>query len=135
MKRMLTVVAVVAVLGMAGCDGGDGGRDDAGNGGGEQTARSGERYCELIGDLDKASASLDDLPDDPTPEEAQRVFADFVEDNQDLLDDLVEVAPEEIATDVEAFIAAFRKAATEGDFTAIAEADNARIDEYESQHC
>ena len=133
MKRLVSVVIVVVAIGLGACGDDQGGGDSAPRR--SEGAGSAPEYCDLIEELNKRSESLDNLPENPTPEQAQDVFADFVEDNAELLDDLVDAAPEEIGPDVEAFIAAFRTAATEGDFTAIEAADNTRIDEYESKNC
>jgi uncharacterized protein YjgD (DUF1641 family) len=97
MRRRLIALLGVLALTVAACGGGD---DDT-NASGDDTENtdggSGEdldAYCELAAEAD---ALADDFPDEPSPDE----FEAFLDDQRSILDDALEVVPEDIADELQ----------------------------------
>ena len=67
------------------------------------------RYCELTADVEaQAEEAFSRLGEDADEERVAAAQAQLLEDLDDKLDEMVEVAPREIADDVEAYVAFFR---------------------------
>ena len=118
----MTGAALVA-LPMTGC-----GDDDTAGG-------DAERYCELVAELEAIGEEVfADVPEDADEAEFAALEAEFVERADDQLTEMVDVAPEEIADDVEAFTDAMRVRATgeEGEDVGAAEE---RILAFEEANC
>lgn len=77
----------------------------------EEDAGDVERYCEVSRELDEAGTDhFEALEADETATEDDFAEAErqFVEDNEEEIDELIESAPEEIRGDVETFVEAMR---------------------------
>ena len=100
--RVLALIALLAVFAIAACGDDD---DEAA----ETTASADvDRYCELTKQLDEAgSEAFRELEQDPkaTEKDFEEAEADFVRQHQAELDELAEVAPEEIQDDVPVLVA------------------------------
>jgi hypothetical protein len=119
------LVAAVTVLGLAAC-----GDDDE-----SSSAGDAERYCELVGEIEAAGeAAFADVGEDATPDEIVAAEAAFVESVDAELDEMVEVAPEEIAEDVEAYVADVRDRAAGNEGSDVS-ASEERILAFEDANC
>ena len=117
------VAAVIVVVGLAGC-----GDDD-------ESGRSAERYCELVGEVEAAGeAAFADVAEDASPEEIVAAEAAFVERADDQLAEMVEVAPEEISEDVQTFVDDIRERAAGREGTDVSAAEE-RILAFEEANC
>ncbi|MGH8992197.1 MAG: hypothetical protein ACRDYV_11460 [Acidimicrobiia bacterium] len=125
MKKRWCAVAL-GLLGLAGC-GDDGGGEAASAVGGPA------RYCEISERLDGASDALIS-EDADTDAEVAKGFADLFKEYGKDFEDLVEAAPAEIKADVAKGVEAFRLAA-DGDFSGMEAFDDAKIADYDAQHC
>jgi hypothetical protein len=119
-----------------------GGDDDDDGGGGDTTASADvDRYCELSKQLDEAgSEAFRELEQDPdaTEQDFEQAEADFVRQNEAELDELAQVAPDEIQEDVDVLLAALRGRAgleeTPPDEDAAEEAERA-LTRFERNNC
>lgn len=125
----IVIVAAVALVGF-GC-----GDDD----GDEGATASVERYCELTRELDRAGAEMfDDLEKDPdaTPKDFEAAERQLVEENEESLEEIQEVAPAEIKDDVAVLVEALRaRAGLDAEAQPDAEAAETRIDKFEKPNC
>lgn len=109
----LTVLVAVA---LAGC----GNSDETGS---TQTADR-NRYCELSAQLEQsAEEHFAQLDRSASQEDFQQAHVEFIDENQAEIDELPEVAPEEIQGDIETVLAGMRAQAGEE-----VEVDEAEID-------
>lgn len=90
-RSLVWCTVAVAVLAIAGCgdDGGGGATDD-----GAGATADPERFCDLEEQLQMAN--LEALEGVESQEEAAAAFAEFARENADLIDEQVEVAPEDL---------------------------------------
>lgn len=120
----LGLVGVLAILGACSDDG------DGSNG--ELTADE-ARYCELTAEVEAAAdEAFSALGEDAGDEETAAAQDALIDDVDDELDEMVEVAPEPIAGDVEAFVASFRASMRGED---VEQADDQAIVAWEEEHC
>lgn len=123
MRRLASVAALVVVAAAGFACGGD---DD------ELTADE-RRYCELTAEVEaKGEEAFADLGEDASEDETAAAQKAFIDDVEDELDEMVKVAPEEIAEDVKAYNA-FVKAQMRGEETE--EASDEAILEWEEENC
>jgi len=99
------VIALTATFGLVAC-----GDDEEG---GDATTASEDlaRYCELARQLDEAgSKTFKALEQDPkaTPQDFAKAEADFVREINPQLDEIAEVAPEEIQEEAQVLVASVR---------------------------
>ncbi len=130
---LLALVASALLL-AAGCDDDDNGEE------GDVAGPDLERYCELSTELDRAgSATFEKLEADPkaTEKDFETAEREFVESHQVELDEIQQVAPEEISEDVKTVVDGLRARAGLG--PEVAEADQTaaekRIQAFEKQNC
>ena len=98
----------------------------------EELSADEARYCELTAELEaKGGEVFGSLPEEPSDEELAATEKRFVEEADAELDELVEVAPEEIAEDVEAYVGGLRARASGED----SEASDEKILEWEEENC
>ena len=122
------VVSLASVFGV-GC-----GDDD-------DEASSVERYSELVQELDEAgSEAFADLEEDESATEEDFAEAErrFVDDHQDDFDELREVAPDEIADDIEVLLAAQEERAAGGEQEEASDevvAAEERVGAFEASNC
>ena len=134
MKNGFTIgiVAAVALVGF-GCG------DDDGDDGAPAATASVERYCELTRELDQAGGKVfEELEKDPdaTPKDFQAAERQLVEDNEESLDELQEVAPVAIKDDVASLVHALNaRAGLEAKVPQDADAAETRITKFEKQNC
>ena len=98
-----SLCVLLLALGLTAC-GGDGG-------GAAATGPDPERYCELVSELEDAGSEAFDAieeDEDATEEDFAAACKQFAEDQSEKFDELVAVAPEEIADDVELLIQSIR---------------------------
>ena len=115
-------LALVAVGASAGCGGDD---EDA-------LSADEQRYCELAGELEEIGGEVfGSLPEEPSDDELAAAEKRFVEEADAELNELVEVAPEEIAEDVEAYVEGFRARARGED----SQPSDENIVEWEEENC
>jgi len=114
-RKLFTTAAVLALLafgGLAACgdddDGGGGGGDAGGDGGGGEDVQA---YCDIAAELSEIEGEI--------PEEQ--------------LDQVVEVAPEEIRGDVEVVVEAIRTQDTENADEVVAAQEN--LSAFEQENC
>ena len=104
-SALIMLLALLAVLAIAACGGDD---DEAA----DPTASADiGRYCELTKELDDAgSEAFRELEQDSeaTQKDFEEAEADFVRQHEAELDELAEVAPEEIQDDVPVLLAGLR---------------------------
>ena len=119
--RLLSLILLALALGAALPACGDDDDDDGGGGGadtGTQPAVADVgRYCELTKELDEAgNEAFRELEQNPnaSEEDFERVEREFVESNQEKIDELVRVAPEEIREDIGVLLAGLRSRAGQG---------------------
>ena len=117
------VVLTQALATVAGCNDGDGGSS--------ALTASERKYCSLVKQFKNRTPAF---PKDADPEQFAAIMSKSVADNAEYFEDLVAAAPAEIKPDVEAAIAAFRRAAT-GDITAYDGLNLAKADQWEEDHC
>lgn len=99
----LAFAAVLAIT-LGACSDDD---DDAS--GDAEVAADEERYCELTAEVEaQAEETFSGLGEDAGEEEVAAAQAQLLEEVDDELDEMVDVAPPEIADDVEAYVAFFR---------------------------
>ena len=130
----LVLALAASILVAVGCGDDDEGADESAAG------PDVERFCELSAEGDRAGEeAFRDLENDPQASKADFEAAEreFVESNQALFDELVEVAPEEISGDVDTLIASVRARAGLGPEVDEAEAGAAekRVTAFEKQNC
>ena len=105
-RPLVLIVLMLSILSAVAC--GDDDDDEAG----ETTASADvDRYCELTQQLDKAgSEAFRELEQDPdaTEQDFEQAEAEFVRQNEAELDELAEVAPEEIQEEVAVVLASLR---------------------------
>ena len=111
--RALTV-ALIAVLALAGCGGDDTTSTDA-----TVAAHPDlERYCELVGKLDRRSAAIfQEIEQEgiPTAEELAAAQLRVLEENEELIAELTVVVPDEIREDVDLSVESARQRAEAAD--------------------
>lgn len=122
---LVVAIGLSGLLGLAGCNGGDGG------GGSDALTASERKYCSLVKQFKSRTPTF---PKDADPEQFAAVMSKSVADNAEYFEDLVAAAPAEIKPDVEAAVAAYRRAAT-GDITAYEGLNLAKADQWEEDHC
>ncbi len=137
MLRPATIIALLlaSLVLVAAC----GDDDDDASDGTEVAAADTERYCELSAELDRAGqAQFESLEQDPNATEAdfEAVEREFVETYEDEIDELQEVAPDEIAGDVALLVEGLRARAGLGgeEPGGIGKAEE-RLDQFETQSC
>lgn len=123
-KAFVVAVGLSGLLGLAGCSDGD-------DGGSSALTASERKYCSLVKQFKNRTPTF---PKDADPEQFAAIMSKSVTDNAEYFEDLVAAAPAEIKPDVEAAIAAFRRAAT-GDITAYDGLNLAKADQWEEDHC
>ena len=99
------VVALTAAIGLMACG------DDEEGGDGTAASEDLARYCELARELDEVgSETFKALEQDPkaTPQDFAKAEADFVEEVNPQLDEIAEVAPEEIQEEAQVLVASVR---------------------------
>lgn len=133
MKRML-VAMMTGALALGACEGGVGSQQAAV---GEADL---ERYCELSQQLDQVGEQEIDVDFEsatPDREAVQSEFSDFVESQNDQLEELQRVAPEEISDDVDTVVSTIREVSESGDLSAFDESGEAeeRLREFEREQC
>jgi hypothetical protein len=135
------IVALALGVPLAAC-----GDDEDDNGNGEQVAGADlERYCELSNDLDQAGTEqFSQLENDPNATDAdfEALERQFIAEHEAEIDELPEVAPDEIAADVEILIAQLRGRAEPGEGPAEGDTDEAeaaaaeeRVNRFEEENC
>lgn len=96
---LVAIAALALVFGLAAC----GGDDES-----DETA-SLERYCELSAELDELGqdefAALSDDPD-ATDEDFENLQSDLITDNEEIFEEVREIAPDEISDEVETLVSA-----------------------------
>jgi len=100
------VIALTTTFGLVAC-----GDDDDETGGASATSADLARYCELSQELDDAgSEAFKPLEQDPnaTPQDFAKAEADFVEQVNPKLDEILGAAPEEIQEEAEILVASVR---------------------------
>lgn len=105
-RRRGAALAVAAVLAIAlgACSDDD---DDAS--GDAEVATADERYCELTAEVEaQAEETFSGLGEDADEEQVAAAQAQLLEEVDDELDEMADVAPAEITDDVEAYVAFFR---------------------------
>lgn len=122
-KALVVAIGLSGLLGLAGCNDGDGGSS--------ALTASERKYCSLVKQFKDRTPTF---PKDAEPEQFAAIMSKSVTDNAQYFEDLVAAAPAEIKADVEAAIAAFRRAAT-GDITAYDGLNLAKADQWEEDHC
>ena len=100
-----------------------------------------ERYCELVDELDQAgSEAFESLEGDETATDEDFAEAErqFIEDNADAFEELEEVAPDEIADDIDTLLEAQAERAAGGEQEEtsedVSDAEE-RVGEFEDEHC
>jgi hypothetical protein len=144
-RARLVFVLVVAAALLGACGNDDGGATttettpaaSAGNGGG---AGDVERYCALTEEGDRVGReAFRDVQKDTnaTEKDYERAERKFVEENEQLLDDLQEAAPDEIREDVALLVDSTRARAGLGGEVdeAKAQAAETRTNRFEQQNC
>jgi hypothetical protein len=132
--RALLLALVASGLLAIGCDDDDNGEDD------DAAGPDVERYCQLTAELDRAGEeAFQGLEQDPqaTEEDFEAAEKEFVESHQAQLDEVEQVAPEEISQDVETLSNALRARAGLGPEVDEAEeaAADKRVQGFEQQNC
>lgn len=95
-----------------------------------------ERYCQLSQQIDRIGEQGLDVDFEsatPDPEKVQAEFSDFVAAQDDRLNELQRVAPEELADDVDTLVKALREIGETGNLSAFEKVSDAdeRITEFE----
>lgn len=129
MRRLsiLGLAAVLLVFGACGDDGNDASGGDAAGG-------DLDRYCEISSELDKrGEKAFEEAPDDASEVD---VLKKFFADNDELFDELREVAPEEVRNDIETVYKANQDFIA-GDESAAEKAEPAddRLTDYNEKNC
>jgi non-homologous end joining protein Ku len=128
----MVMVAAMA-LGASGCG------DDDDDEGAPAAEASVERYCELSRQLDRAGQKVfEDLEQDPeaTSKDFEAAERQLVEENEEPLQEIQEVAPAEIRDDVATLVQALRARAGLGEPPqANSGAAERRITEFERESC
>jgi hypothetical protein len=127
-----TLSALLLAVGLAACG------NDAG--GGTASGPDPDRYCELVAELETAGGEAFDAieaDEDATEEDFAAAGKQFAEDQSERFDELVAVAPEEIADDVELLIQSIRAQSGLDDEVDQEEAAAAeeRITAWEEENC
>lgn len=125
-------IAGLALAGLLTLGAGACGDDDGGSGGDELSADE-RRYCQLTAEVEAAAEeTFSSLGEDAGDEETAAAQEALLDDVDGDLDEMVEVAPEEIADDVEAFVGYFRASMRGEDAD---EVSDEAVVEWEEQHC
>lgn len=104
-RRRGAAFAAVLAIALGACSDDD---DDA-SGDAEVAAADDERYCELAAEVEaQAEETFSELGEDADEEQVTAAQGQLLEGIDDELDEMVDVAPPEIADDVEAYVAFFR---------------------------
>lgn len=104
-------------------------------GGDDDSAADTDRYCELVAELEATGEEVfAEVPDDASDEDLAAAEAELVQRGDAQLEEMIEVAPEEIAADVEAYIAAFRARGAGEEGADVTEAEE-RILAFEDENC
>lgn len=127
-RRWLTGLALVGVLAIVG-----GACSDDGDGGDVGLSADEARYCELTDEVEAAGEeAFSSLGEDASDEETAVAQKALIEDVDDELDEMVEVAPDEIAADVEAFVEFFRASMRGQDTEQVSDEE---VLAWEEEHC
>ena len=97
-----------------------------------------KRYCELTAELDAVGEQIfADMPEEATPEDAMQREQQLVAQSAPQMEELVEVAPEEIAEDVSVLLDGLRARAATGEDPdqETASAAEERILAFEEENC
>ena len=131
--KVFSIAAVVTLASVVAVGCGDDDDDDE--------ASSADRYCELVQELDEAgSEAFAELEEDEsaTDEDFAEAERQFLDDHQSDFDELREVAPDEIADDIDVLLAAQEERAAGGEqeetSDAVAAAEE-RVIAFEQEHC
>jgi hypothetical protein len=128
----IVIVAAIALVGF-GCG------DDGGDEGAPEATANVERYCELTRELDRVGGEIfEDLEKDPdaTPKDFQAAERQLVEESEESLDELQDVAPAEIKDDVAILVQALSaRSGLEAEVPPNAEVAETRITKFEKQNC
>lgn len=103
-----------------------------------QTAGDVERFCELNRELDRAGdEAFKDIPENASEEDIRAAIKRLLDDNRDKIDEIEQVAPEEIRDDVRTFVDAQERAVEEGEaaFTDEVQQAEKELDEFEKREC
>jgi hypothetical protein len=130
----LVLALVASGLLAAGCGDDDNGESD------DVAGADLERYCQLSADLDRAGQeAFQKLEKDPqaTEKDFEAAEKEFVESNQAQIDELEQVAPEEISKDTETLLNGLRARAGLGPEVDEAQekAAETRVTSFEKQNC
>jgi hypothetical protein len=133
-RRVFAAGLVLLAAALTGC-----GDDDSGDGEPAAQADVG-RYCKISKQLDRAGQKqFEELEQDPnaTPKDFAAAERRLVEENEDLLAELQQVAPNEIREDVAVLIASLRARAgiTEGPAPKKTAAAEKKITSFEKANC
>ena len=137
LRMPAAAAAAVSALILAGCSAA---ADAAGGSASDSAAGAGDtgRYCELVEELDALGEQIfADVPQDASPEEYMRREQMLVEQGAPQLEELEEVAPEEIREDVGVLLDDLRERAATGQSPDAEAAQSAegRIRAFEEENC
>jgi hypothetical protein len=130
--------ALVLVLTACGDDASPDTQASTGSAGTSPGAGDADRYCELTTELEALGEQVfADVPQDAPPEEYVRREQQLLDQASAQLDELVEVAPDEISDDVGVYLADMRERAATGQSTDgdAASAAEERILAWEQENC
>lgn len=120
-RIVLATIATIGLLAAPGC-----GDDDDGG------SASPEEYCEIVAELDAAGGeAFSSLSEDATEAEYDEVQQQFVEDNRERFEDLVDAAPETIRADVRSVV----NGVLTGSDAPDNEAASDRVSEFDAETC
>jgi hypothetical protein len=120
--RVKVLAVAMGLVGVAGCNGGNGDSPGA-------LTASERRYCTLAKQFTAPT-----FPSNPDPAEFSAIMTDYVAQNAQYFDDLLDVAPAEIKPDVEKAISTLRQLAT-GDMSAGDDVDLSKTNRWQEAHC
>ena len=124
MRRTLVLLALASAA-LVGCSDDDG----------DDVNADAVRYCELVREIEEQGVAIfEDIPEDATAEDYAEAEARLIEEMDDELDELVDVAHPEIEDDVTEYVAAYRARAA-GEEAEDVSAQEERILEWEEERC
>jgi hypothetical protein len=136
--KLVLACVLVAPAFLAGC-----GDDDSDTSATTEAAAAADsaRYCELTEELDAAGEKIFaplEQDQNATPEDFEQAEAQLVEENQDQLEEIQQVAPPEIQPDAETIVSAlYVRAGLEeaGPSSSEVGAAEKRLDAFEKENC